>query len=459
MPAPADALFAWHERPGAFDRLVPPWAPVELASFEGIRDGQKAVLHLGPSPLHLTWVAEHEAYEPGRQFRDVQRQGPFHRWAHTHRMEPVDAGTSRLVDDLAFQLPLGALGERVGGGLIRRQLDRQFTYRHLTTATDLAVHRAINPIERRLRVAVSGASGVLGRMLCAFLSTGGHTVHRLVRTPSRAADAIYWSPENGAIEADKLEGLDAVIHLAGESIMGLRWTAAKKERIRQSRVRGTRLLAETLARLRRPPTAFLSASGVGIYGSRGDAMLDERAETTRDTFLAGVCQEWEAGTQPAEKAGIRTVHLRIGVVLTLRGGALPQLVRPFSLGFGVQAGRSADYLSWIAADDLIYAIGHLLMTPGIDGPVNLVGPAPTTYQELTAAVGRVVGRPVIGQVPPALIQAALGQMAEETLFQSLRLTPARLLETGFTFRHADLEPALRHQLGRYTPEEIPLETP
>ncbi|MEZ4699342.1 MAG: TIGR01777 family oxidoreductase [Rhodothermales bacterium] len=456
MPVPAEALFAWHERPGAFVRLAPPWAAVELASFEGIQDGQRAEIRLGPRPVQLRWIAEHEGYIAGRQFRDIQRSGPFRRWAHTHRMEPVDGATSRLVDALSYTLPLGRLGDLVGGRLIRRQLDSQFAYRHITTRTDLEVHRRINPAGRALRIAVTGASGVLGRLLCAFLTTGGHTVLRLVRRAAAAPDAVYWNPDAGEIESDKLEGLDAVVHLAGESIMALRWTSAKRDRIEQSRIRGTRLIAETLARLTRPPATLLSASGIAIYGDRGDEAIDERAGTTTDTFLSRVCAAWEAATLPAEAAGIRTAQLRIGVVLTPRGGALAQLVRPFTFGVGVQAGRTGDYLSWIAADDIVYAIGHLLMNSALAGPVNLVGPRPVTQEAMTRTLGRVLRRPVAGQVPPALIRAALGEMADETLFQSLNLGPARLLGDGFVFQYPELEATLRHQLGRFAPDQIPL---
>lgn len=456
MPASAETLFAWHERPGAFERLVPPWAPVSLASFEGIRDGQRAVLLIGKPPARIRWVAEHADYIAGRQFRDIQRQGPFHRWDHTHRMEPVDATSSRLVDALSYDLPLGRLGDWAGGGLIRRQLDSQFAYRHATTRADLRVHQAINPAGRSLRIAVSGATGVVGRLLTAFLTTGGHQVLRLVRRPSAAPDAVYWNPDTGEIDAGRLEGLDAVVHLAGESIMALRWTPAKRARIEQSRVRGTHLIADTLARLKAPPAAFLSASGIAIYGDRGNEAIDERTPTSNATFLARVCAAWEGATGPAAAAGIRTVLLRIGVVLTPRGGALAQLVRPFAFGAGVQAGRSADFMSWIAPDDLVYAIAHLLMNSAASGAVNLVGPNPVTQRDFTATLGRVLRRPVAGRVPQALTRAILGQMVDETLFQSLRLAPARLVDDGFIFQYPDLESTLRHQLGHFLPEQIPL---
>ncbi|MDZ4699107.1 MAG: TIGR01777 family oxidoreductase [Rhodothermales bacterium] len=456
MPVSAEALFAWHERPGAFERLVPPWAPVTLASFEGIRDGQRAVLLLGKPPARIRWVAEHADYVAGRQFRDIQRSGPFHRWDHTHHMEPIDDNSSRLVDALRYELPLGRLGDRIGGGLIRRQLDSQFTYRHATTRTDLRVHQAINPTGRSLRIAITGASGMVGRLLTAFLTTGGHQVLRLVRGRSAAPDAVFWDPDTGEIDAGKLEGLDAVVHLAGESIVALRWTAAKRARIEQSRIRGTHLLADTLARLKAPPTAFLSASGIAIYGDRGDEALDERTPTADATFLARVCASWEGATAPATAAGIRTVLLRIGVVLTPRGGALAQLVRPFALGAGVQVGRSADFMSWIAPDDLVYAIGHLVMNSALSGAVNLVGPRPVAQRDFTTTLGRVLRRPVAGRIPPALTLSVLGQMADETLFKSLRLAPARLIDDGFIFQYPDLESALRHQLGRFVPQQIPL---
>ncbi|ARA93405.1 TIGR01777 family protein [Rhodothermaceae bacterium RA] len=448
IDAPADELFAWHARPGAFQRLTPPWAPVRLERHEGIRDGDRAVLRLGVGPLSLRWVAEHYGYEAGRQFCDRQVQGPFASWAHLHRMEPDGSGGSTLIDRIHYALPGGEVGAVLGGALVRRELQRQFAYRHRITRRDLALHRRYNPAGRRLRIAVSGASGLIGSNLCAFLTTGGHEVRRLVRRPPRDDAEVFWQPETGQIEAEKLAGLDAVVHLAGESVFAVRWDEARKRRIYDSRVRGTRLLAEALARLDDPPRVLLTASGISYYGDRGVEAVTEAAPPAEAGFLARVARDWEAAAQPAAEAGLRTVPLRIGVVLTPAGGALRLMYLPFLLGLGGYAGAPDQYLSWIALDDVLGAIYHLLWTDDVAGPVNLTAPNPATMAEYARTLGRVVRRPAVLNVPASVVRAVMGEAGEEIALQSLRVLPDRLLASGYRFAEPRLEPALRHLLGR-----------
>lgn len=448
VDAPADALFAWHARPGAFQRLTPPWAPVRLERHEGIRDGDRAVLRLGVGPLRLRWIAEHYDYIEGRQFCDRQVQGPFARWTHVHRMEPDDAGGSTLTDRISYELPGGEIGQMLGAPLARRELQRQFAYRHRITRQDLALHRRYNPDGRRLRVAISGASGLIGSNLAALLTTGGHEVRRLVRRPPRNASEIFWQPATAQIEAEKLAGLDAVVHLAGENVFALRWDAAKKQRIYDSRVQGTRLLAQTLARLDAPPRTFLSASGINVYGDRGVDAVTEEAPPSQAGFLARVCRDWEAAAQPAAEAGIRTASMRIGVVLTPAGGALRLMYLPFLLGFGGYVGHPDQYFSWIALDDVLGAIYHLLFTDDVAGPVNLTAPHPATMAGYAHTLGRVVRRPAVLRVPASAVRSVMGEAGEEIALQSIRVIPARLQTSGYPFRYPKLEPALRHVLGR-----------
>lgn len=447
VDVPAAALFDWHARPGAFQRLAPPWAPVSLESSEGIEEGDRAVLRLGVGPFALRWVAEHRDYEAGRQFRDVQVRGPFRAWEHLHRIDPVGEGTSRLRDELRYEPPLGDLGARVAGGLLEDELDRQFAYRHRVTRTDPVVHaRAGLP---PLRIAISGASGLLGSSLVPFLTTGGHEILRLVRSgPSDDPARIYWNHRTGEIERAKLEGVDAVIHLAGENVFAPRWTEEKKTRILASREAGTSLLAETLAGLDRPPKTFVSVSAIGYYGDTGTTAVTEEAPPGETGFLALVSRAWEGAADPARAAGIRTVHPRIGVVLTPRGGALGIMHTPFRLGLGGSVGGDDLYVSWIALDDLLYAFLHLLADDGLEGPVNLTAPTPVPMPVLTRTLARVLGRPHLFHIPAALVRALGGEAAEQTMLASLRVEPARLLERGFEFAYPDLDAALRHVLGR-----------
>ncbi len=298
-----------------------------------------------------------------------------------------------------------------------------------------------------MRIAVTGSTGLIGSALVPFLAAGGHRVFRLVRGIAPGADCIRWDPAQGVRDAALLEGLDGVVHLAGENIAGGRWTAARKAGIRRSRVEGTRRLCEALARVARPPKVLVCASAIGYYGDRGDQMLSEDAPPGND-FLAQVCREWEAAAAAAAKAGIRVVNLRFGIVLSAAGGALQKMLLPFKLGAGGRIGSGRQYWSWIALDDAVGAIHHALVTEPLAGPVNAVVPVPVTNAEFTRILGRVLRRPAIAPLPAFAARLLLGEMADALLLASARVVPARLQDTGYTFRHADLESALRHLLGR-----------
>lgn len=451
VDVPAERLFAWHDHRGAFDRLTPPWQPVRLERFEGIRDGQRAVIKLGPGPLALSWVAEHFGFVAGRQFNDRQLSGPFAAWTHAHRMLPDGPDRSTLEDHVEYRLPLAPLSN-VASGFARGEIDRLFAYRHRVTRTDLARHAAYDLAP--MTVAITGSTGLIGEALVAFLTTGGHQVVRLVRSHEdamRYADrtderGAYWNPATGEIDAAALEGVDAVVHLAGENVFGLRWTEAKKRRILDSRVRGTRLLAETLAQLDAPPPLFISASASGFYGDQGDARVTE-SDGSGDGFLADVCRAWEDAAAPAAEAGSRTVTLRIGLVLTPSGGFLGTMLPAFQFGLGGTIGSGATYLPWVALDDVLYAVLHLL-AGHLAGPVNLSAPEPVTQQTFTKTLGQVLRRPAIMRVPEAAIRTVMGEAADEMALKSVRMVPAGLVNSGFAFAYPDLEPALRHLLGR-----------
>jgi hypothetical protein len=299
-----------------------------------------------------------------------------------------------------------------------------------------------------VNIAVSGASGLVGAALVASLEAGGHRVIPLVRrSPRPGEDALRWDPSSGAITPAGPSVGDAVVHLAGDSIMGLRWTAEKKRRIRESRVTATRLLVQTLTRLAKPPAVLVCASGVGYYGSRGDEVLSEESRLGTG-FLAELARDWEAATATAIAQGIRVVNLRLGVVLSAHGGALATMLKPFRLGLGGVIGDGAQWMSWIALDDVIGAIRHALATDALRGPVNVVAPAPVTNAEFTRTLGRVLGRPTLVPLPAFAARLALGEMADELLLASQRVVPARLQAGGYRFRHSTLEDALRAALGR-----------
>jgi uncharacterized protein (TIGR01777 family) len=298
-----------------------------------------------------------------------------------------------------------------------------------------------------MNILVTGSTGLVGSAVVSFLTTGGHRVLRLVRGSVRGPEEVGWDPHTGTIDSAKLEGLDGVVHLAGENIATGRWNGAKKARIRDSRVNGTRLLSETLAKLERKPRVLVSASAIGFYGDRGDEVLTENS-APGSGFLSEVCRQWEAATQPAKDAGIRVVHLRIGVVLTPRGGALAKMLTPFKLCAGGIVGNGKQFWSWIALDDVVGAVHHTLTQEELSGPVNAVAPDALTNRDFTKILGKVLRRPTIAPLPAFVVKLLLGEMGQELLLASTRVVPLRLQQTGYQFRCPTLEVALRHMLGR-----------
>lgn len=299
-----------------------------------------------------------------------------------------------------------------------------------------------------MNILITGSTGLIGTALIKFLAEHGHHVTRLVRSPRPMREpTVQWNPATGSLNPNELEGFDAVVHLAGESIAGGRWTAAKKARIVDSRVKGTRLLSETLAKLSQPPKVLVCASAIGYYGNRGDEMLREESGSGSG-FLPEVCRAWEGAAAPAEKKGIRTVKLRAGIVLSTAGGALAKLLLPFKMGVGGIVGNGKQYWSWISFDDLLGAYHHALITESLHGPANAVAPAPVTNHEFTKTLGRVLSRPTIFPLPALAARLMLGEMADELLLASARIEPARLLASGYKFKHGNLEHALREALGK-----------
>lgn len=467
MPVPPRELFAWHARPGAFERLMPPWETLSISKRQlgdqgGVPGpiGTDALLEmrLHKGPLKLPWLASHHGYEDhgedGGQFCDTQRKGPFARWDHTHRFLPSAWPTnSELEDDVLYRLPGGGLGDALGHGFARSSLDRMFAFRHARTKTDLARHWNYHE-KPRLRIVIAGASGAIGSQLAPYFLGAGHEVIRLIRRPEqndwngRAIDGCLerrWDPASDRLDSEILEGADAVINLCGHNVAAGRWSPAEKQRIIESRLRPTDLIARTLAAMPNPPAVLINASAVGYYGDSGLEELDE-SSPNGNGFLASVCRDWEAATQPAESAGIRVVLARIGLVLTPRGGVLAKLLPVFRAGLGGPIGTGRQIWPWIAMDDVLGALECAIHEQELSGPVNICAPAPVDANTLARVLARVLRRPSVVRVPPKLIELAFGEMGRETALKSVHAIPSRLRESGFTFIGPTLDEALRWEL-------------
>lgn len=297
-----------------------------------------------------------------------------------------------------------------------------------------------------MRILITGSSGLIGSALIPYLLANDNTITRLVRSKIGRVEeeAIYWNPDKGEIDADRLEGYDALLHLAGETILG-RWTKGKKERIEKSRVVGGKLISESLSNLRRRPKVLIAASAIGYYGERGAEVLTEESSPGKG-FMAEVCVKWENSFSVAKEAQIRVVNLRIGIVLSTNGGALSKMLTPFKMGVGGRVGNGDQFWSWISIDDVLGVVNHCLLTETLSGPINLVAPNPVTNREFTEVLGGVLSRPTVLPLPSFLARGLFGEMADEAMLSSVRAYPSKLLNSGYKFRYPELTGALRHLL-------------
>lgn len=445
FPASARDVYAWHMRIGALERLTPPWSAITVTwGDEQVREGSRRELLVPAGPLRIKWLAKHHGLVEGQQFIDEQERGPFKKWIHRHIFTDTAPEQSQLEDRIEYEYPFGRVGELLGRRQVHWLVNTSFPWRHERTWMDLARHAEFAD-RPRMRIALSGSTGLVGKQLMNFLTTGGHSVLPLVRTRGESG-TVYWNPDRGEIDRQALEGVDAVIHLAGRNIAAGRWTESSKREILDSRVKGTRILAETIAALQTPPRILVSASAVGIYAETQDA-LDENGPHGNG-FLADVVRAWEAAADPARQAGIRVVHPRISTVISGWGGVLGRLLPVFKWGFGGRIGNGSQAMSWIQVDDLLAAIYKMLFDERLSGPVNVSSRRVVTNQEFTEALGKVLRRPTLATVPEPIVKLAFGQMGQELLLQGVRVKPAVLSSVGFVPWFTDLEAALRFETGK-----------
>ncbi|WP_411734281.1 TIGR01777 family oxidoreductase [Paeniglutamicibacter sp.] len=485
LPYPRETVFRWFERPGALPRLSAPFAgTIRQEPDKGLAVGSRAVMDVAaPGTLgtslaavvgagahalglpgwvraEIPWHAKHISLNPGHDFTDVMESGPLARWEHQHLFaddgEGPNAGTV-MRDVVEFELPVlgrlpGNRAHKFAERAFKHELIQVFRYRERMLRADLSFHAS--HAAKPLTIAVAGASGMIGTQLCALLGGGGHRIKRLVRDRRAAngADTIFWAPEFAVLDPEELRDVDAVVNLAGHTIGG-RFTAGTKEEIRASRVLGTGLLARAMATLAKDgkQRSLIVASAIGIYGANphgaGSAVpLDEDAAPGID-FLAGVCTAWEDACSPARQAGVRVVNVRTGLVQSPAAGILQRMLPLYALGLGGPLGSEA-WQSWISIDDVVGIYAHALLTDALAGPVNAVAPHPVQAKEYAAVLGKVVRRPARVPVPGFGPRLLLGkQGARELAFADQRVSSRKIEDSGYVFRHSDLESALRHVLG------------
>lgn len=475
IPFPRAQVFRWFSRPGALVRLTPSFFGTILQEpSRSLTPGSTAAMGVGaPGGLgmwlgsaagtvrgvlpeavgkylrpQLRWDALHTKLVPDVSFTDVMAKGPLASWVHEHGFADGAPGTTLMSDHVDYELPAPTRGGWTYGQMTA-ELERMFAFRERQIVGDLSFHAA-HPGQRQT-IAVTGASGLVGSQLCALLTGGGHTVLKLVRRAPRAADEIFWDPDRGVVDTAALARCHTVINLAGHPIGG-RFTDATKRVIRESRVRGTSLLAAAMAQLASDGVSrtLVCGSAMGYYGARPHATSARplvESDPPGTDFLAGVVRDWEAACSPAERAGVRVVNVRTGLVLSAGGGFLQRLLPLYLAGVGGPLGE--QWQSWIGIDDIAGIFAHAALTPALEGPVNAVAPTPVTGGEFARTLGRVLHRPAALKVPPLAPRVLLGrQGAEELALASQRVSAAKVQESGYGFRHTELEAALRHILGK-----------
>ena len=453
FPYSKDIVWNWHARPGAVRRIMPDWEGIRPVEVGGIKDGAVTSFRMSIGILPQRWVAKHHSYIEGEQFCDDMIKGPFGRWNHVHKFIEMGQTEMQIQDRIDWKLPFHFF-TRIGAPIMVMPRVRQmFKHRTRRILADLKRQQMFKDAPRK-RVLISGSTGLIGTQLGAFLETDGHDVHRLIRPSTRlhadqdSTKVVKWDDKSGKIIEGSLENFDVIIHLAGAGIGDKRWSKKRKKLIAESREIPTRNLANALANLASPPSLFVCASAVGYYDNRGDEELDENS-STGNGFLAEICRKWEDAAQPAINAGIRTIHMRTGIVTTAAGGMLQQILLPAKLGAMGPIGGGRQWQSWISLDDQIYAMHYLMNHETASGVFNLTAPNPVTQKQFAKVLGKVLRRPAFAPAPGFVMKILFGEMGKSLILDGQKVRPKRLQDLGYTFEHETLEPALRDALGRF----------
>ncbi|GAB4193458.1 MAG: TIGR01777 family oxidoreductase [Simkaniaceae bacterium] len=433
---PVDKVFSWFSNQGFLKRGIPPFLPIShVNKTKDLKEGLEIPCEIRMLWKKSPWLLEVKEFVLNKHLVIRQKQGPFAYWEYELNFSSKNESTE-ILQSVSFHY-----GKYLDA-LIKKKVLRAFAYQEEILANDLRTVSAYFKAEGPKKVLISGGSGFVGSALAPFLQMAGIEVAILGRS-KRTAD-ITWDPKTGKINPEELENFDAVIHLAGENIIGY-WSAKKKRRIFRSRVESTKQLSHILSLLKNPPKLLITASAIGYYGDRGEEMLTE-ASSVGNGFLADVCKHWEDASKPARTQNIRTVHTRFGMILSPGGGALQKMLPLFKMGLGGRLGSGRQYTSWITIDDVTGAMYNILMSSNLEGPVNFVSPKPLTNKSFTQILANSLQRPVGPPVPAFILRGLFGQMGKEVFLSSARVVPQRLLENGYRFLYPDLKQSLDHLL-------------
>ncbi len=441
-----EEVFDWHLRLRMLERCIPPWENIKVVHSDrrpqilGSKFSVRAKIF---GPIYAKMNLECSECTPNESLVMVANQGMLKGYQYETIITPQSAHTSEIIDRFSFSHQLPRFFNPLINRMIKKRLSRILMYKHDMINHDIEMIKKYQFV-KPLKILISGSHGLIGKNLGYFLEFTGHDVWHLSRSGKAQEKDIYWDPKTGECDPRSFEGFDIIIHLAGESIADGRWTKKKKERVLKSRCKGTENLVEILKHLNNPPAAFISASAIGYYGNRGSEVVDEDSGPGKGLFISEVCEQWERASRELEEKGIRVVHTRFGVVLTSAGGALKKMLTPFKLGFGGKIGDGHQYVSWVAIDDVIGAIYHVMMTPSLKGAVNVVSPNPVPNDILTKKLTKRLNRWMGPPLPEFLVRMLLGQKGEELLLTSTRAEPHRLSETGYHFHYPKLSQALEH---------------
>jgi uncharacterized protein (TIGR01777 family) len=451
LPVPCEEAFAWHEGQGrsAFERTLPPWEQIQILEKTGsIHDGDKLTAKIKFGPFSVLFSMQHQNFIKNKQFEDIQLKGPFSYWKHTRTFEKIDGHTSRLTEQVEYKLPLGILSPLFNASFVEDKLDKFFAFRHRTLINDLYFHSKYS--QKKLKILVTGASGFVGHDLVPFLITGGHHVLTLSRNISDEGktDVVVWDvKKKNFIHPNQLEGLDAVVHLAGENIASHRWNEKRKQELIDSRVNFTKDLCHAFAALNQPPKTFISASGTGIFGNRdADDILTEESKLG-EGFLAKLAHDWEGASREMQKVGTRVVHLRFGAIISSAGGLLQKLLTPYKLFMGGPMGHGRQMLPWISMVDVLGLILFSMANDKVVGPVNAVSPQVVNNSQFSEILAQALDRPNSLRVPELMVELLFGEMGKEMILSGQHAMPNKAIKLGFEFVQSHLHDAISYYLG------------